>query len=253
MQKYLILLIVLLALPAMVLAADPYVVTGVQVDVTAETAAKARDQAILDAHHRAFEILAKQLFPNKAVPKVSDKTLGNMVSDFHVEQEQANANHYVATYTFRFRQNAVRAAFGTRIIPSPRELADRLKNPGGTGNDTSIADNANLDQIIADESKKPSDQSGEVAENVSVAPAPGNAILVEVTAHNSRELDQAMARFKDVVAVREIEYVSITPEKSILRLSYDGAAEKLLGQMQSRGVLLHADTATRPPLYILEP
>lgn len=255
MQKTLAILIVLLLPIAAHAAADPYVVTGVPVDVTADTAAKARDQAIREGHRKAFETLAKQLFPNKPAPKVTDKTLGNMVSDFRVDQEQATANRYVATLTFRFRQNQVRAAYGSRALPSPKQLAERLQNPDAVVADADAATGAedNLDQIIAQETKKPSDRGDAVYDTVSAAPPPGNALLVQVTARNSRELDNAIGRFRDVSQVREVEYVSITPEKSILRLSFGGEEAALMAQMQSSGIVLRADTATRPPLYILEP
>ena len=110
-------------------AADPYVVSGVQVDVTADTAAHARNQAIKDATRKAFETLAGQLQPDKPAPKISDTALGNMVSDFRVEQEQANASRYAATFTFRFRQNQVKAAFGAHAVMGPQALAQHLKNP----------------------------------------------------------------------------------------------------------------------------
>jgi hypothetical protein len=45
----------------------------------------------------------------------------------------------------------------------------------------------------------------------------------------------------------------VTPDKAILRLSYVGAPQALLEQMQSHGVILRADNGTVPPLYILEP
>lgn len=241
-----------LALGGAAYAAEPYVVTGVQVDVTADTAAHARNQAIKDASRKAFETLAGQLQPDKPVPKVSDKALGNMVSDFHVVQEQSSANRYAATFTFRFRQNQVRAAFGNHALLGPHELADHIKNPDAPMTPTT-GDDASIQQIIADETRDPAQQPSSAAQDISMSPDAGQSILVQVTANNGRELDEAKHRFSTLAAVREIEYVSITPTASILRVSYSGDVGKLISLMHSHGVSLRRDADTDPPLYVLEP
>ena len=49
---------------------DPFTVTGVAVDVTAASAAEARDKAISQAQHKAFEVLFKRLAADGA-PRVA--------------------------------------------------------------------------------------------------------------------------------------------------------------------------------------
>jgi hypothetical protein len=70
------------------LAAAPYVVSGVDVDVTAADSATARDQAIADGQRKAFAKLMEQLVgPDQAatIQTPSDSQLAGMVQDFEVE------------------------------------------------------------------------------------------------------------------------------------------------------------------------
>ena len=102
---------VLLTVPALA-AEDPvYTVEGVQIDVTADSAAKARTQALEQAPGLAFETLAGRLLsedklPNFKMPDVM--TISGMISDFEVTSEKLSRVRYIGTYTFRFNGNAVR-------------------------------------------------------------------------------------------------------------------------------------------------
>ena len=90
--------------------ADPYSVTGVTVDVTASSAAEARDKAISEAQHKAFEALFKRLVvdsANRVVPLVAESDLQRMIQGFEIEQERGSAVRYVASMAFKFRGKAV--------------------------------------------------------------------------------------------------------------------------------------------------
>jgi len=86
--------------------ASLYRVADVAVDVTAATAAKARDQALIQAQHQAFDQLMTRLNVTKTVP-ASDDDVALMVHAFEVQKEQAVAQRYISTVTVSFKPEAV--------------------------------------------------------------------------------------------------------------------------------------------------
>ncbi len=254
-------MVILLALPAR--AAEPYVVPGVSVDVTADSASAAKDQAIVDAQRKAFMNLATQLVPGGPIPNVSDKAIGDMVSDFHVEQEKFNTNEYTGTFTFRFRQNPVRAAFGAAAIPTPHELAQR-----------------NVQQPLAAAQAVPDgkgDIGGSVISNVAAQPLPVTAaepvvtpatltppgkmgvladaksILVEISAYSPRELDMAQNQIARAPGVTKTELRSVSAANAVMLVSYQGELPQVLQSLTAHGVKLQSKAPTVPPLYTLLP
>lgn len=99
--------------PAM--AAPPYEVTGVAVDVTASDAATARDQAIVEGQRKAFAMLMERLLGAEqaaAIPTPSDAQLSGMVQDFEVESERLSSVRYIGVMTYRFDAASIDAAMG---------------------------------------------------------------------------------------------------------------------------------------------
>jgi hypothetical protein len=101
------------ALPAR--AADAlYTIEGVKVDVTAENAAQAREQAFNQAQTEAFTALAGRIMPESEMatftPPDTD-TISNMVEDFEITEERLSHVRYMATYIFRFKDSDVQAYF----------------------------------------------------------------------------------------------------------------------------------------------
>lgn len=103
-----------------------YTVGGVDVDVTAQSAAAARDAAIVLGQRLAFEKLLGELADSEAaarLPRLSDAELTDLVSDFEVESERASAVRYIGKLSFRFKGGPVRALLeqnGVRyaVLPS---------------------------------------------------------------------------------------------------------------------------------------
>lgn len=92
-------------------AAQSYTVENVKVDVTAENALKARDQAFEEAQRKAFESLAKRLAQAGEIPEgelPSDEVISGMIQDFEVTREKVSAVRYIGLYTFRFSESAVK-------------------------------------------------------------------------------------------------------------------------------------------------
>ncbi len=88
-------------------ADDPlFTVSGVTVDVTAESAMAARDKAFAEAQAKAFQTLAERLLPagqTEGLALPDARTLSTLVDDFEVTGEKLSRVRYIGTYTFRFR------------------------------------------------------------------------------------------------------------------------------------------------------
>lgn len=95
----------LLTLSLPVMAAD-YTVEGVEVDVTASNAVKAREKALGEAQVKAFGQLADDMMTPEAraaytLPDAD--TIMALVQDYEVTNEQLSATRYKGIYTVRFR------------------------------------------------------------------------------------------------------------------------------------------------------
>ncbi len=101
-------------------AEDPlFTVSGVRVDVTAESAVKARTEAFEKAQQDAFKMLAERLLPEedaKAFEPPASTTISPMVRDFEITGEQLSRVQYIGTYTFRFKENAIRNFFADKNV-----------------------------------------------------------------------------------------------------------------------------------------
>ena len=109
---------------------DPYTVGGVEVDVTATSAAEAREKAILEAQRKAFAVLFKRLAADGATripPAVGTPDLQRMIQGFEIERERGSAVRYVGALSFKFRRKAVRnylSGLGVRVIePAQRQAS----------------------------------------------------------------------------------------------------------------------------------
>jgi Uncharacterized protein conserved in bacteria (DUF2066) len=90
---------------------DPFTVEGVSVDVTAASAAAARDQAIVEGEQQGFRTLLERLTlanDRPRLPKVSATRLPELVQGFEVAHERRSGVRYLADYTIHFRAEAVR-------------------------------------------------------------------------------------------------------------------------------------------------
>jgi hypothetical protein len=97
------------------LAANPYVVSGVPVDVTAADSATARDQAIVEGQRKAFSMLMEQLVGAEKAATIqvpSDSQLSGMVQDFEVESERLSSVRYIGVMTYRFDAASIDAITG---------------------------------------------------------------------------------------------------------------------------------------------
>jgi hypothetical protein len=86
-------------------------VDKVAVDVTAETAAAARERAIVDGQTKAFRALMERLVSSEnlsRLPPARPAEVTPLVRDFSVSDEKTSAVRYLANLTVRFRPEDVR-------------------------------------------------------------------------------------------------------------------------------------------------
>lgn len=124
-----ILLFLLTFWPALSMAqGNPaYTVHDVKVDIVAESAVKARDQAFLAAQTQAFKMLSERfLSPEQLsgfVPPDAASIAG-MVADFEITSEQQSKKRYLGNYIFRFKPASVNRYFGHGPLESFSATAD---------------------------------------------------------------------------------------------------------------------------------
>ena len=90
---------------------DVYEVSGISVDVTAQTAASAKDKALSDGHELAFRVLLERLtqrINHDLLPELTPEGIAAYVSDFSIAQEKSSATRYLATLNFRFKREEIR-------------------------------------------------------------------------------------------------------------------------------------------------
>src|SRR6185437_11149732 len=97
-----------------------FTVADIPVDATASSAVAARAAARVAGQRRAFRMLLERLTlvaDRGRLPRVGDQQLTEMVRDFSVANERSSAVRYLASYTFRFRPDAVRKLLRDAGIP----------------------------------------------------------------------------------------------------------------------------------------
>lgn len=111
-------LLVLVCLTASVDArASVLEVQGVSVDITADSAAAAREQAIVEAQRKAFAQLVAEMTGGGQPPAISDEDIASLVRDFSIVSEKSSAVRYIATFDFRFNESGVRRLLGRYDAP----------------------------------------------------------------------------------------------------------------------------------------
>src|SRR5690606_14008300 len=96
-----------------------YDVTGVKVDVTAESAAVAREKALAEAEVKAFDQLLDLIVVDQdrsLMPRLDRQEISRYVRDFSVTEERTSSVRYLATLTYRFRPELVRGLLRERQV-----------------------------------------------------------------------------------------------------------------------------------------
>ena len=112
-------------------ASDPqFTVTDVEVDVTSDNALTAREKAFDQAQSKAFTMLAERMAlqddSSKPPPTPDPITLAAMIEDYEVTQEKLSNVRYIGTYTFRFKDSAVKSFFSQSNVQYTDKTSDTL-------------------------------------------------------------------------------------------------------------------------------
>ncbi len=92
-------------------AFDSYRVDGVAVDATAESAAKARKQALAQGQVKAFDMLLRRLTLRRdhgRLPRRKSKQITNLIDGFEVTSERTSSVRYLAELSYRFKPVQIR-------------------------------------------------------------------------------------------------------------------------------------------------
>lgn len=99
---------------------DPFVVSGVAVDATAESAAAARPLALAEGQRRAFAQLLRRLTlpeSHAALPRPTEALLNQTIAGFEIDEERTSATRYIGRITVRFRADEVRRLLQDARLP----------------------------------------------------------------------------------------------------------------------------------------
>lgn len=106
--------------PAQSLALDVFEVKNIGVDVKADTAAAARQQALAQAERRAFYALLSRLTlteDQERIPEFSSSEIAPYVRDFAVAREKASSVRYIARLNYRFKPDEIRGLLRSYNVP----------------------------------------------------------------------------------------------------------------------------------------
>lgn len=121
-------------------ARNLFEVRAVKVDVSAATAAQAREQALADAETRAFQRLLDRLTlprDQATTKRFTTAEIASATKDFWVSEEKVSPVRYIATLNYEFRAERVRELAAAKGIPlvtavaQPVLIVPVLDEPGG--------------------------------------------------------------------------------------------------------------------------
>jgi len=115
---------------------DPYTVSGVKVDVSADNANNARERAFAEAQAKAWVEFRRRVAPGEPEVKASADEIARVVLGITVDDERITPTRYIASLTVRFRPNAVRdnlAATGAQYVEPPSKALVVLPVTVGAG------------------------------------------------------------------------------------------------------------------------
>lgn len=100
--------------------ADIFTITGVKVDVTAQSASAARNQALAQGQRAAFDMLMRRLLRQEdkaGLAPVDPVALNALIQGIEISNERASSVRYLAELTVRFDGARVQNYLRTRGVP----------------------------------------------------------------------------------------------------------------------------------------
>lgn len=217
-------------------AGNPFSVSGVSVDASADSAAAARPIAVADGQRRAFTTLLRRLTlpdDHARLPRPSEALLNEVVAGFGIDEERTSATRYIGKISVQFRADAIRRLLQDRRLPySETTSRPVLLIPVWQSNDgTRIWENDNPWREAW--LRRPDAEGGLVP--FSVAPATGNGPSLERLFGNPEEVRAIMRRgqFDDaLLVVATLQSAEVGNTRVEIQIQHQGEAS-FLGATES--------------------
>lgn len=100
--------------------ANPFSVSGIGVDASADSAATARPVALADGQRRAFSALLRRLTlpdDHARLPRPTEALLNEVVAGFGIDEERTSATRYIGRISVQFRADAIRRLLQDNRLP----------------------------------------------------------------------------------------------------------------------------------------
>ena len=99
---------------------NPFSVSGISVDASADSAATARPIALADGQRRAFSTLLRRLTlpdDHARLPRPTEALLNEVVAGFGIDEERTSATRYIGRISVQFRADAIRRLLQDNRLP----------------------------------------------------------------------------------------------------------------------------------------
>jgi len=214
-----VLIALIVMIPAMSMASD-YKISNVRVDVEADTAIAAREQAMTKARKNAFNTLMRRLGYTEDVT-ADDRTIATLVDSFEINREKLSNNRYLASVNIMFNEQAVRS-----YLP----LYEQQRNAA----------------------------QGAIVNSQNIMSAQSHRMTLRNSASYKMQIDiqniQQWLRIKnDLNHIGYVQIDRLSTRRAFVTLFYKGAAGQLQGALNQKGWQLYHNTpqAINDAPYIL--
>lgn len=197
---------------------DPYTIADVNVDVTADNAAHARDQALMQAEREAFTQLCARMGAPASTTKIDDDSLAALVQSFEVQSEHLSAVRYIGVFTIRFKPLSTQKKIGAAAaVPTATENSDTPP------------------PVVVEAKPTPH--------------GPLSHVLIGVQADSLASWTQIKRRINAVPQVADIETLDLARGLSHIDLAYAGSIMDLQQALTAQGLVLRQTPAGVWELY----
>ncbi len=120
--------LVLVGMVQPVMAASPFLVSGIAIDATARSAADAQGKAQEEGFRLAYQALLDRLVPRSdqvRMPRISDDQLAGLIKSFQVTDEKRSSTRYLAKFSVQFKPDQVRYWFRNSGVSFSETSAER--------------------------------------------------------------------------------------------------------------------------------
>jgi|GEM_PF-5545249 len=195
---------------------NPYEITGIAVDVTADTAVHARDKALSEAQRSGLEQLVGQMNADKGVvARLSDDDIATLVQNFAVEDQHTSAVRYIGHYSVQYRQNAVRSWLNKKAVA--------YTEPGAQLQNNALPD--------VQPPASPTASGAPAGDVLTVVTTPAaeasNHLYAFVKIASLQQWAQIQSRLNGINAIKQVNVISLTKTSCHVDIAYSGELEAL--------------------------